>query len=135
MLWNAGKLETLQKMQNWGLRIVYSSKYGKLDEEALHSKANLTLLKSRRVMHLLSIMYHRSKVPELLDNRDIHTRQVDKVKFKVLTPVTKKSFKTSNYLGAHLWDMLLRDVQLAGSFAEYERKVKIVTAEGLFSKI
>ena len=86
-------------------------------------------------MHLLSIMYHRSKVPELLDNRDIRTRQFDKIKFKALTPTTKNAFKTPNYLGALLWDTLPLDTQCAGSFTEYKLKVKKLTAEGLFNEM
>ena len=135
MLWNADKLGRLQKIQNWGLRIVYGNRYGKLSEEALHSKANLQLPKYRRVMHLLSIMYHRSKVPDLLDNRDMRTRQYDKIKFKVITPVVKKSFKIPNYLGGRLWDMLPLDTQCAESFNAYKIKVKKLTAEGLFNRV
>ena len=65
----------------------------------------------RRVAHLLGIMYHRSKCKDLLDNRAINTRQFDKVKFKVLNPVVKKTFKSPNYLGAQLWDKLPKDVR------------------------
>ena len=78
-------------------------------------------------------MYHRSKNVELLDIRDIQTRQFDKIKFKVINPVIKKAFKTPNYLGALLWDKLPKETQLLGSFAGYKREIKKHCAEGLFN--
>ena len=84
-------------------------------------------------MHLLSLMYHRSKKPTLLDNRDIRTRRFDKIKFKVINPVIRIAFKTTNYLGAQLWDNLPIDTQLSGSFAEFKRKVKKHNGEGMFN--
>ena len=61
MLWNADKLNKLQKLQNWGLRIVYYDREPKLDEMEMHCEANITQLKYRRIHHLVNIMYHRSK--------------------------------------------------------------------------
>ena len=62
----------------------------KLDETELHLESNLTLLKYRQALHLLTLMYHRSKHEGNLNNRDLRTGQFDKVKFKVITSVTKK---------------------------------------------
>ena len=133
MLWNLDKLGKLQKMQNWGLRIVYRNVLQDHSEGVLHQEAGLTLLKGRRVMHMLSLMYHRSKKGEYLDNRDINTRQFDKIKFKVINPVIKKAFNTPNYLGAQLWDKLPATTQMAGSFNAFKYKVKKHVAEGLFA--
>ena len=135
MLWSADKITKLQKMQNWGLRIVFNNMHIGLDEDNLHVEAKLDLLKHRRVAHLLGIMYHRSKNVELLDVRDIHTRQFDKVKFKVFNPVIKKAFRSPKYLGAQLWDKLPVTTQLSGSFTEFKRKIKKHTAEGLFNGV
>ena len=79
LLWNAEKLSKLQKLQNWGLRVVFNSSPVKLDEAALHEEAKLTLLKHRRTLHLLINMFHRSKLVSYLDRRDIATRQFDKI--------------------------------------------------------
>ena len=94
-LWSAEKLKKIQKLQNWGLRIVYCVIYVRLDEPGLHNEAKLLLLEKRRVVHLLSIMYHRSKCPVFLDARPLVTRQFDKIKFRVITPNIKKAFRTT----------------------------------------
>ena len=84
--------------------IVYGNVLEALTEDAFHEAAWLMLLKYRRILHVLGFMYHRSKKGCYLDDRDINTRQFDKIKFKVITPVVKKAFKTTNYLGAQLCD-------------------------------
>ena len=58
-------------------------------------------------------MYHRAKDVSYVDNREIHTRQYDKIKFKVIHPLVKKAFKSPNYFGAHLWDRLPKDSKLS----------------------
>ena len=131
-MWNVDKLDKLQKTQNWWLRIVYGSVLHDLSEDALHDAARLNLLKKRRILHILSLMYHRSKKKVYLDDRDINTRQFDKVKFKVTASMIKKAFKTVNYLGAQLWDKLPLSTQLSGSFIEFKRKVLKHITEGLF---
>ena len=103
-LWNADKLHKLQKIQNWGLRLVNHNIQPRLGEADMHNEANLTLLNKRRVTHLLNLMYMRSKIAHYIDHRDIATRPFAKVKFKVLNPVVKKAFKSPNYLGALYWD-------------------------------
>ena len=135
LLWNSEKLHRLQKLQNWGLRIVYSNELPTLNESELHSESGILELKNRRILHLLGIMYHRSTKDAYLDRREIHTRQFDKIKFKVMTPVVKKAFKSPNYLGAKLWDMLPRDTQRAGNFAEFKYKIKCEVNAGLFKNV
>ena len=132
ILWNADKRDKLQKMQNWGLRIVFNDGVTKLDEHGLHEAANLSLLKSRRVLHLLGMMYHRAKADCYLDKRDLGTRQFDKLKFKVINPVVKKAFKSPNYYGAQLWDLLPIDTQLEPTYNRFKYKVKGHIAAGMF---
>ena len=132
-MWNVIKLGKLQKMQNWGLRIVYGNNPQIQGEEAMHTAAGLMLLSERRTLHMLGLMYHRSKNVALLDIRDIQTRQFDQIKFKVINPVIKNAFKTPNYLGALLWDKLPKETQLSGSFAVHKREIKKHCAEGLFN--
>ena len=133
MLWNADKLHKLQKLQNWGLRIVYYDRQPKLDEDALHLEASLLTLRQRRVLHQLNNMYRRSKKESYLDRREIHTRQFDKIKFKVINPVIKKAFKTPNYLGAQLWDLLPKETQCAATFSAFKHKVKRHLTAGMFN--
>ena len=132
-LWNAEKSRKLQKVQNWGLRIAFSGK--RLSELELHNSANLLYLDNRRKCHLLSVMYQRSKELRYLDNRQLPTRQFDKVKFKVLAPVIKIAFRSPNYLGALLWDLLPRDTQLSNSMHIFKDRVGKLVKEGLFNNV
>ena len=135
LLWNGDKLHKLQKLQNWGLRLVYNDRVPKLDERELHLEAKITTLDLRRILHLLSIMYHRSKIALYVDRRDIRTRQFDKIKFKVMNPNVKKAFKSPNYLGARVWDLLPRDTQTAPTYNLFKYKVKQHIATGLFNNV
>ena len=135
MLWNGEKLGKLQKLQNWGLRFVYFDRVPMLSELEMHYEAGLTKLKYRRIQHLVNLMYHRSKCDQYLDKRDIRTRQFDKVKFKVLNPIVKKAFKSPNYLGAQLWDMLPLDTQTAPTYNLFKYKVKKHIATGLYNNV
>ena len=80
-------------------------------------------------------MYHRSKVGDYVDVRDIGTRQHDKVKFKVMNPSVKKAFRSPNYLGAQLWDMLPAETQLSGSYNVYKGRVARHIAAGMFETV
>ena len=135
LLWCNEKIQKLQRLQNWGLRIVYNDRVPRLDEQELHQEAGLTLLKFRRILHMLGLMYHRSKNDLFVDKRDIHTRQFDKIKLKVIHPNVKKAFKSPNYLGAQLWDMLPRDTQIEPTFNLFKYKVKQHIAAGLFDNV
>ena len=106
-----------------------------MNEDELHTEAGLTLLKYRHIMHLLSITYHRSKNVMYTDKRDIRTRQFDKTKLRVINPVVKKAFKSPNYYGASLWDMLPRDTQVEPTYNRFKSKVKAHIAAGMFTHI
>ena len=135
VLWSTEKLNRLQKLQNWGLRIVYYDKMPRLSEAEMHNAANLTHLKFRRIHHLVNIMYHRSKIDKYRDNRHLPTRQFAKIKFKVITPNIKSAFKSPNYLGAQLWDMLPLDVQTAPTYSLFKYRVKRHIATGLYNNV
>ena len=134
-LWNVDKLNKLSKLQNCGLRIVFTGRAHLLDEAEMHAEAKLTVLKARRFFHLLCVMYRKSKCAEYLDRRDIPTRQFDKIQFIVITPVIKKAFKTPNYLGSQLWDLLPLDTQSAPTYNLFKFKSKRHIAAGLFNHI
>ena len=135
MLWNMDMQSKLQKLQNWGLRIVYYDRAPMLGEDDLHREAILMLLKQRRIQHLVNIMYHRSKLDHYLDKRDVPTRQFAKIKFKVIHPNIKKAFKSPNYLGAQLWDKLPLDTQGAPTYNLFKYKVKRHIAAGLYNNM
>ena len=131
-LWNGNKTHRLQKFQNWALRVVFSEVQPRLNEGELHLAAGLDLLSTRRINHLLFLMYNRSKNPDLLDNRDLPTRQFDKVKFKVINPNIKKAFKLPNYLGAQLWDMLPKETQKMPTLHKFKNEVAKHVKNALF---
>ena len=135
MLWSLDKLGKLQKMQNWGLRIVYYDKNPKMSERELHQEAKVMILKNRRILHLLSTMYQRSLKVEYLDRRPIVTRQFDKVKFVVLNPLITKAFRSPNYLGSQLWDRLRIETQKSPSILVFKSQVKAHIAAGLFNNV
>ena len=119
-------------MQNWGLLTVYTNVQPKLSEEELHLKARLETLAKRRIYHMLILMYNRAKKPEMLDNRDLPTRQFDNIKFKVIKPNIKNAFKSPNYLGAELWDKLPRDTQLSRTVHIFKHKCLTHIKNGLY---
>ena len=135
LMWNREKIGKIQKQQNWGLRVVYSSAAPGLSEDEMHEMAKLPKLSLRRVTHLLHLMYLRSKLPNVLDDRDLPTRQFDKIKFKVINPIINKAFKTPNYLGAKMWDMLPFGTQNSNTITEFKRRVNIHVLTGLFNGI
>ena len=105
----------------------------KPDEDELHVTAGLILLIHRRITHLLILMYHRSKNQEFLDNRNLPTRQFDKVKFTAMNPSVKKAFRSPNYLGAQYWDMLPFETQSSATIQEFKHKINRHVREGLFT--
>ena len=135
LLWNKYKLDRLQKFQNRGLRIIFQDEQPGLDEDVLHELAKVMPLKNRRILHLLGVMYHRSKADKYLDKREVPTRQFDKIKFIVPHPNIKKAFKTPNYFCAQLWDLLPDDTQRAGLFNEFKSKTKRHITAGLFDRV
>ena len=134
-LWNVDKLNKLQRLQNWGLRLVYTGRGPLRDETELHTVAKLTILKWRRYLHLMCMMYRRSKCANYLDKRDLPTRQFDKIKFKVINPLVKKAFRSPNYLGSLLWDMLPLDTQTAPTYNIFKYKTKRHIAAGLLNNL
>ena len=54
-MWNVIKLGKLQKMQNWGLRIVYGNNPQIQGEEAMHTAAGLMLLSERRTLYVSQV--------------------------------------------------------------------------------
>ena len=74
VLWNAEKVQKLQKFQNGGLRIVFSDREARRNEDEMHREAKLSLLKHRHTLKLLNLMYDMSKRNNLLDKKDLHTQ-------------------------------------------------------------
>ena len=56
---NKGELPKLQRLQNWGLRILFKTQLPMTTNE-LHIKAGVLPLSNRRTNHKLCLMYYRS---------------------------------------------------------------------------
>ena len=80
-------------------------------------------------------MYFRSKNQALLDNRYLPTRQFDKIKFLVLNPMIKIAFRSPNYLGGYLWDLLPKDTQISPGINAFKVKVTRHIKDGLFKDL
>ena len=59
-----------QKISNRGLRIVFSDREARRNEDEMHREAQLSLLKHRHILKLLNLMYDMSKRNNLLDKKD-----------------------------------------------------------------
>ena len=102
---NQGKCQKLQSMQNRFLRIVF-----RINENMhiadLHNIIGVGKLEFRRKLHLAGQMYRRSRIPEYLDNRNLVTRQFDKIVLKIPDVELTKSFNSPIYKGSQLWNTL-----------------------------
>ena len=107
----------------------------RLNESELHVAAGLNHLSTRCISHLLSLMYSRSKCPSFLDDRDLPTRQFDKIKFKVIRPDVKKAFRSPNYLGSSPWDRLPADTQKSRTKSRFKCEVEKHVKNGLFDNV
>ena len=81
------------------------------------------------------MMFHRAKHDHFLDKRNLGTRQFDKIKFKVINPVVKKAFKSPNYYGAQLWDLLPLETQTEPTYNRFKYKIKQHIAAGMFNNV
>ena len=102
------KIRKIETLQNRALRCVY--KYLPLHTQEMRTMSNLPSLEDRRKLHLLGLMYKRSKNTEYVDNRSLNTRQFsDKIVPKVPNFRLTKTGKCPNILGSRLWNELPRD--------------------------
>ena len=98
---NAGDLEKLQRLQNKCLKTCLGVHQLYETKEA-HRRTKCSYLKPRRNAHLCNFMYQRQSRIDLLDNRDIRTRNHDAPVFKV-DFLNKESLKRSvNYMGSSM---------------------------------
>ena len=68
-------------------------------------------LRYRRDLHLCGQMYKRSRMDEYVDNRELATRQFNKIVLKIPDVILTKSFNSSIFKGVNLWNALPQNVQ------------------------
>ena len=117
-----GKQNKLQSIQNRFLRIVYRNMNMTTEEMFVHM--DIGKLRVRQRLHLCGQMYKRAQKNEYVDNRDLPTRQFDKIVLRVPDVLLTKSFQTPIYKGAHLWNALPREVQISPTYKEFKYRYK-----------
>ena len=88
---NQENQDKLPTMQNRFLRIVYNQ--GNMSTQEMHVNIGTGNMKRRRDLHLCGLMYKRSKQIEYIDDRDLPTRQFDKIVLKIPDVALTKSFE------------------------------------------
>ena len=98
-------LDKLQRLQNKCLKTCLGL-HKLCETKTVHKQASCAFLAPRREAHLCNFMYKRQMKNELLDIRDIRTRQHDAPLFIVPFP-NKELYKRSiQYAGSVLWNSL-----------------------------
>ena len=118
-------IEKLQKLQNRALRLcfnVYSPR--DVSVAALHTRANLDLLSTRREMQLLGLMYDISDNQLYVLMPRANTRQADKIVFS--TEIVKYDIyqRSPYYVGCNLWNTLPVIVQKQQTRDKFKTEVK-----------
>ena len=90
----------------------------------MHIRLGISKLKQRRDLHLCGLMYKRAKQNEYIDDRELQTRQFDKVVLKIPDVALTKSFSMPCYKGPTLWNILPRNVQLSPTYKEFKYRYK-----------
>ena len=69
---------------------------------------------------MMGLMYNRAKNPEYLDDRQLPTRQFDKIVLKVPDVELTKTCNSPIYKGSSLWNSLPRNVQVSENYKQFK---------------
>lgn len=94
----------LQRTQNRALRTIFRGK--NLSTKEMHKQASIDDLETRRMKHLLALMYDRAQEEEHIDNTIRITRQGTAALLTVPHPRTRKMEISPKYNGSTLWNEL-----------------------------
>ena len=119
---NQDKQGKLQAMQNRFLRIVYNNE--NMSTADMHIRMGIGKLKERRELHLCGLMYRRSRNDEYIDNRNLPTRQFDKIVLRVLDVLLTKSFDIPLFKVSNKWNNLPRVVQESPTYKEFKYRYR-----------
>ena len=96
-------------MQFYFLRIVYNN--DTMSTADMHIRMGIGKLKECRDLHLCGLMHRRSRKDEYIDNRNLPTRQFDKIVLRDPDVLLTKSFDIPLFKGSNKWNNLPRVVQ------------------------
>ena len=128
-LLNQDKQDKLQVMQNRFLRIVYRNV--NLATRDMYLRLGVEKLQSQRDLHLCGQMYRRSRKDDYIDNRELPTRQFDKIVLKVPDLQLTKSLNIPVFKGSNLWNALPREIQVSQNYKEFKYRYKNLRHERL----
>ena len=87
-------------------------------------KVGIERLETRRKIHMAGLMYKRAQQPEYLDDRQLPTRQFDKIVLKTPDVNLTKTFKSPMYMGSTLWNTLPREIQVSDTYKKFKYQYK-----------
>ena len=119
---NQNKLNKIQSMQNRFLRIVFRNE--NIDTDEMYNRSGVGKLQFRRSLHLCGQMYRRSRNPKYLDDRDLATRQFDKIVLKIPDVILTKTFQSPLYKGSQLWNTLPQEIQNCDTYPKFKYQYK-----------
>ena len=102
---NSGDLEKLQRLQNKCLKTSLGLNK-RCDTKTVHTRAKCAMLEARRKAHLCNFMFIRQGRINLMDERDIRTRQHDAPLFLVNIPHNEAFKRSVQYSGSVTWNNL-----------------------------
>ena len=120
---NADGLEKLQRLQNKCLKICLNL-HQLHNTINVHREAKCAYLEVRRKVHTCNFMYKRQAKLNLLDLRDIHTRQHDAPLFKVPHPNNEAFKRSVLYYGANTWNNLPTATRLIRDYLPFKAHQK-----------
>ena len=118
-------LDKLQRLQNKCLKTCFG--LHKLHNTSdVHIQTKCAYLPSRQKAHLCNFMFYRQDRPDLLDARDINTRQHDAPTFIVKHPNIESFKRSVQYAGSVTWNELpedLRRIDIPQLFKHNQKKL------------
>ena len=129
------KIGKLQPLQNRAVKIVcLINNYVSTEEmRNLHNELGLMLLRNRRKVNMLKLVFKYSKSIENVETRrpDVVLRDRHKVKMKLPYSNKDRVLKSPYYISVNLWNQLDSDVQNIVSKGEFKKRIRALDLDEL----
>lgn len=118
-------IKKLQVIQNNFIRNALNLP-GRTNVDAAHCTLKVLHVENRRYLNLMHLMHIRSRNAEIepVPPQRVHTRQSDKLIFKLVKPMSEKYAKSLAYIGPKLWNELSPEEQLINDADTFKRTLK-----------
>ena len=131
---NSKLLGKMQRLQNQCLKICLNLDKRHSDTNDVHKRSKLNLLKDRREIQLLKIMYlssKKSKYLEIFNDDRLRTRIMSVPKFKYPTDRNNLAKKSIIYTGSIFWNEYNSNVKKITDKDTFNSKMKCILKEKL----